>query len=150
MRNRDLVQDILAESIAIKMTPFIFEDGMTYSFEIYKSPSDTEYFDLYVYRKTVTKILWWKCVRYESINECPRKVKLFNGGYNEEIKWTIKNIIIEKSTEYKIKGWDGFVGNVPQEIKAAHKRDSKISDLIGEESHHVRSRIFRANSGSSD
>ena len=142
-------------TIAIKMTPFIFEDGMTYSFEIYKRSSGTEYFDLYVYRKTISKrkILWWKweSVRYESINECPRKVKLFNGGYNnEEIKCTIKNIIIEKSTEYKIKGWDGFVGNVPQEIKAAHKRDSKISDLIGEESHHVRSRIFRANSGSSD
>lgn len=139
--------------IAIEMTPFIFEDGMAYSFEIYKRPSG-EYFDLYVYRKTVSirKILWWKweSVRYESINELPRKVKLYNGGYNEEIKWTIKNIIIEKSTEYKIKGWDGFVGDVPEEIKAAHKRDSKISDLIGDESHHVRSRIFRANSGSSD
>ena len=140
------------------MTPFIFEDGMTYYFEIHEQDdllrkiTNNDYHDLYVYKKVVTKrkFLWWKWenIRYDLINESPEWVSTKLNS--SEIKADIKKVIIAKSAKKQIKGWDGFVGDVPQEIKAAHKRDSKISDLIGEESHHVRSRIFRPNSGSSD
>ena len=145
-------------TIAIKMTPFIFEDGKTYYFEIHEQDdllrkiTNNDYHDLYVYKKVVTKrkFLWWKWenIRYDLINESPEWVSTKLNS--SEIKADIKKVIIAESAKKQIKGWDGFVGDVPQEIKAAHKRDSKISDLIGEESHLVRSRIFRANSGSSD
>ena len=41
--------------IVIKMTPFIFEDGNTYYFQIEDRDSSNDYHDLYVYKKVVIK-----------------------------------------------------------------------------------------------
>ena len=49
-----------------------------------------------------------------------------------EIKSDIKKIIIAKSANHQIRGWDGFVGNVPEELKKSMKRDSKLNDLFNE------------------
>jgi hypothetical protein len=116
------------DDIVIKMTPFIFEDGNTYYFEI-KRRSGNSYHDLYVYEKVVTKnkFLWkkWEEVEY----------KCFNKGFGElvkteldldNIKEKIKKVLIANSATHQIKGWDGVVGDV----STAMKRDSKLNDLF--------------------
>lgn len=122
------------DSIVIKMTPFIFEDGKTYYFEIYDRSSSNDYHALYVYKKVVTKrkFLWWKWenIRYDLINESPEWVSTKLNS--SEIKADIKKIIIAKSANHQIKDWDGFVGNVPEELKKSMIRDSKLNDLFNE------------------
>lgn len=120
--------------IVIKMTPFIFEDGNTYYFQIEDRDSSNDYHDLYVYKKVVIKrkFLWWKweSTRYDLINESP---ELVDTTLNiNEIKSDIKKIIIAKSANHQIKGWDGFVGNVPEDLKKSMLRDSKLNDLFNE------------------
>lgn len=122
------------DNIVIKMTPFIFEDGKTYYFQIEDRDSSNDYHDLYVYKKVVEKrkFLWWKWenIRYDLINESP---ELVSTKLNiVEIKSDIKKIIIAKSANHQIKGWDGFVGDVPEELKKSMSRDSKLSDLLDE------------------
>lgn len=122
------------DSIVIKMTPFIFEDGNTYYFEIHEQDDSNDYHDLYVYKKVVVKrkFLWWKWEknRYDLINESPEWVSTKLNS--SEIKADIKKIIIAKSANHQIKDWDGFVGNVPEELKKSMLRDSKLNDLFNE------------------
>jgi hypothetical protein len=119
--------------IIIKMTPFIFEDGNTYYFEIHKRGGN-DYHDLYAYKKVVIKrkFLWWKWenVRYDLLNETPELIGIALN--NAEIKADLKKIIVSKSVNHQIKGWDGFVGNVPESLKKSMQRDSKLNDLFGE------------------
>ena len=116
--------------VVIEMTPFIFEDGQTYYFKIYRRPSSNEYHDIYVYRKVVNKrkFLWWKWenVIYDQIN---KEKLVFADLETDDIKRTIKQIM--PSTITVLKDWDGFVGNVPDDIKKALQRDSKLDDLLG-------------------
>ena len=122
------------DDIVIKMTPFIFEDGNTYYFEIHEQDDSNDYHDLYVYKKVVVKrkFLWWKWEknRYDLINESPEWVSTKLNS--SEIKADIKKIIIAKSANHQIKDWDGFVGNVPEELKKSMLRDSKLNDLFNE------------------
>lgn len=116
------------------MTPFIFEDGKTYYFEIHEQDDSNDYHDLYVYKKVVTKrkFLWWKWenIRYDLINESPEWISTKLNS--SEIKADIKKIIIAKSANHQIKGWDGFVGDVSDELKKSILRDSKLNDLFNE------------------
>lgn len=120
--------------IVIKLTPFIFEDGNTYYFQIENRDSSNDYHDLYVYKRVVVKrkLLWWKWenIRYDLINESPELVSIALNS--SEIKADIKKIIIAKSANHQIKGWDGFVGDVPDELKKSILRDSKLNDLLNE------------------
>ena len=122
------------DDIVIKMTPFIFEDGNTYYFQIENRDSSNDYHDLYVYKKVVVKrnFLWWKWenIRYDLINESSELVSIALNS--AEIKSDIKKIIIAKSANHQIKGWDGFVGDVPDELKKSMLRDSKLNDLFDE------------------
>lgn len=119
--------------IIIKMTPFIFEDGNTYYFEINKR-NGSVFHGIYVYKKVVTKrkFLWVKSekIHYELINKTPELVdRDLDIG---KVKYCIKKIITAKSANHQIKGWDGFVGNVPEDLKKSILRDSKLNDLFNE------------------
>ena len=122
------------DDIVIKMTPFIFENGNTYYFKIVRRDGSTDFHDLYVYNKVVIKrnFLWWtwENVRYDQFNERGEmvSVKLITS----EVKREIHKIIIARSAVHQLKGWDGFVGNVPEELKKSMQRDSKLNDLFGE------------------
>jgi hypothetical protein len=120
--------------IIIKMTPFIFEDGNTYYFEIHKRDSGNDYHDLYVFKKVIIKrkFLWWKWenVRYDLMNQSPELIGIALNS--AEIKSDLKKIIVSKSANHQIRGWDGFVGNVPEELKKSMQRDSKLNDLFNE------------------
>lgn len=119
--------------VVIEMTPFIFEDGQAYYFMIYKRDSSNDFHDLYVYRKVVKKrkFLWWKWenISYDLLNDSPELVQ--TNLNTVEIKSDIKKIIISKRAVNQLKNWDGFVGDVPDDIKKALQRDSKLDDLLG-------------------
>jgi hypothetical protein len=117
--------------IVIEMTPFIYENGKTYYFEICKRSGTNEYHNIYVYKKVVTKrnFLWWKWekTRYDLMNQENKLV--FAELDTDDIKGTIKSIMPSNIKE--LKDWDGFVGNVPDDIKKALQRDSKLDELLG-------------------
>lgn len=116
-------------NIIIEMTPFIYEDGNSYYFEIYKRPSTHEYHNLFVYEKVSKKKLFGgiKYV-YNQLNSSPELVS--NQLKSEEIKRSIIKILTGTKANFQIKGWDGFVGNIPEEIKKAFGRESKLNDLL--------------------
>ena len=34
--------------------------------------------------------------------------------------------------KHQLKNWDGFVGNIPNDVKVALKRESSLKDILGE------------------
>jgi hypothetical protein len=118
--------------IIIEMTPFIFEDGKTYYFNITKRDYTNDYHDIWVYEKVEKEIKGWfkttKKTEYIKLSEKPEliSVKLDT----KEIKRSIKTIIISTRASYQLKDWDGLVGDIPDDIKTAFKRDSRLDDLF--------------------
>lgn len=114
--------------LIIEMTPFIFEDGNTYYFEIYKRPSNNDYHDLYVYEKN-SYTTWYgsKKEKYLLLNDSPELVDISLNS--RDIKSDITKILTATKAKYAIKDWDGFVGNVPDDIKKAILRNSKLDNL---------------------
>lgn len=122
------------EEIIIGMTPFIFEDGKTYYFQILRRSGSNDYHDLYAYRKVTIKkkFLWWKWEvhRYDLINE---KAELVGTSlHSGEIKRDLMKILVARSANHQIRGWDGFVGNVPEDMRKSMQRESKLNNLFGE------------------
>jgi hypothetical protein len=116
------------EKIVIEMTSFIFEDGNTYYFQIYKRESSNDYHNLFVYEKVEYKT-WYGSNRskYNQLNYSPELicVKLDS----KEIKTHIIKILTGTKAVYKIKDWDGFVGDIPDEAKKSLSRNDKLNDL---------------------
>jgi hypothetical protein len=123
--------------VIIEMTPFVFEDGKIYYFQVLRRRSTNDFHDLYVYEKKdidkssfLEKIFNKKTIVHEfkSINERPEliSVKL---DLNE-IKSDIKKIINSTRAVSQIKGWDGFVGDVPEDLKQAIKREAKLNSIL--------------------
>ena len=118
------------------MTSFIFEDGNTYYFQIYKRERSNDYHDLFVYEKIEYKT-WYGSNRskYNQLNYCPELicVKLDSKEIKTHIIKILKAHIIKilKATKavYKIKDWDGFVGDIPDEAKKSLSRNDKLNDL---------------------
>ena len=48
---------------------------------------------------------------------------------SKEIKREIKDVIIANQAVTKIKDWDGFVGDIPEDAKKSLSRDNKLKDL---------------------
>ena len=114
--------------VVIEMTPFIYEDGKTYYFKIYKRESSNEFHNLYVYKKVVVdrKFLWWewKNIRYDLLND---RAELISTKLDtSEIKRDIQKILNSKVAVHQLRNWDGFVGNIPDDIKN-HRLFSKRS-----------------------
>lgn len=126
----------MTEQIIIEMTPFIFEDGKTYYFQIFNREYSNDYFDLYVYEKIeekVRKFFWQKektIITFKKLNDKPELVSLSLDA--DEIKNDIKKVLIVKKAAHSIKGWDGFVGNISNDIKKSLKRDNNINNILGD------------------
>lgn len=120
----------------IEMTPLIFEDGNTYYFKVVKRGSSNDWHNLFVYRKVIIdekygffKLSTRKVDFMQVINENPELIDTKMDV--EEVKRSIKKIILSNKANAMIKGWDGFVGNVSDESKKALLRDSKLKDILG-------------------
>lgn len=125
-------------ALIVEMTPFLFEDGNTYYFEIRKRHGNS-YHNLFVY-KNVEKITerktWFglgpteKKVTSELVCINKDNASLVNTTLDsKEVKREIKNIIIANQAVTKIKDWDGFVGDIPEDAKKSLSRDNKLKDL---------------------
>ena len=116
----------------VEMTPFVYEDGNIYYFEIV-TRSTFVYHGLYVYKKVEKKNYITKKIKskYVCINEDNQRLVDTKLAV-KDIKSKITDIlsIHTKKSVSNIAGWDGFVGDVPDEIKKAFIRDSKLKILI--------------------
>lgn len=125
-------------TIIVEMTPFLFEDGKTYYFDIRKRYTNS-YHDLFVYKKVdkVTERTTWfglgptetkVTTNYECLN--PDNGALVNIELRaDEVKREIKRTILSNQAIERIKDWDGFVGDIPADAKAALAREAKLNDL---------------------
>lgn len=124
--------------IIVEMTPFIFEDGETYYFDIRKRYTNV-YHDLFVYKKiekVIERRTWFGFGATEK--ETKTEIKCLNPGNGSlvnielraaEIKKEIKDIIVSNQAVTKIKDWDGFVGDIPENVKKSLSRENKLKDL---------------------
>jgi len=123
------------EIIIIEMTPFIFEDGNTYYFKIVKRGSSNDYHDLFVYEKikTETKNIFGRVKIDECFNKINKSPELVSTSLDtNEIKRDIKKILIATKANHRLKNWDGFVGDIPNDVKTALKRESSLKNILGE------------------
>lgn len=116
------------DKVVIQMTDFIFEDGNTYYFKIYKREGSNSFHDLYVYEKKESKT-WYGSAKTEYIrlNSSPELIDINLISY--DIKEHIKKILTGNRADYAIKDWDGFVGDVPDDAKKSLARNSKLDNL---------------------
>ena len=117
------------------MTPFIFEDGKTYYFQI-KSRYSNIYHNLFCYKRIKTekyKFLFfgkYDHYKYEQIGNS----NLVSTSLNKsEIKDELTHII-RSNVDLSIPDWDGFVGNIPEDVKKSLLRNSKLNNLLDENS----------------
>lgn len=112
------------------LTPFVFEDGDVYYFQIFTFPTGN-YHDLFVYEKKkffVKKWFFKKEVVEKLVQVGSSKLIKIDIGV-DDLKSEICSII--RSTKPKvIDGWDGFVGEIPDDLKKAFIRSSKINDIF--------------------
>jgi hypothetical protein len=113
-----------------EMTPFVFEDGGIYYFQIMKRGTSNIYHDIFVYeKKSFTKKNWFRKKTIEKFVQVGGSEMIDVNFSMDIIKDAIKKII--RSTKpRKIDWWDGFVGNVPDDLKKAFIRASKIDDIL--------------------
>lgn len=124
----------MKEEIIIEMTPFIFEDGKRYYFQILKRDSN-DYHDIYVYEKVKkeTRNFFGRVKVSEEFVRINKKPELVSIELRtDEIKKDIKKILVANKADYRLKNWDGFVGDVPNDVKTALKRDNSLKDILGE------------------
>ena len=126
------------DKIIVEMTPFLFEDGKTYYFDIKKGWSKNFHY-LFVYNKVekVTERTTWfgigpteRKVTSELICINENNGALVNINLKaDEVKREIKNVIVANQAVNKIKDWDGFVGDIPSDAKKSLAREAKLNDL---------------------
>lgn len=120
------------DKIIVEMTPFLFEDGKTYYFDIRKRYTNS-WHDLFVVTErktwfglgpTETKVTTeYKCLNHDNGSLVNINLKA------DEIKREIKNVILANQAVVRIKDWDGFVGDIPTDAKKALAREAKLNDL---------------------
>lgn len=124
-----------AGDVIIEMTPFIFEDGNTYYFQIVKREHSNDYHDIYVYEKIKEekKYFWGGVKVNESFKQINKNPELISTNLDtNEIKRYLKKILIATKAKHQLKNWDGFVGNIPDEVKTALKRENRLKDILGD------------------
>lgn len=120
------------DDVIIEMTPFIYETGEMFYFNITKRPSTNDWHNLWVYRKVVEdKSNWFRKKTVESYIKFSDNPELINTRLDAgEIKRSIQKVILARKAHSQIKGWDGFVGNVPDDYKKQIMRDSKLDQIL--------------------
>lgn len=120
--------------VVIEMTPFIFEDGNTYYFQILKRSHSNDYHDIYVYEKIREEKSFFGIKRvneyFKQINKSPELVSVDLN--TDKIKRDIKKILIATKAFHQLKNWDGFVGDIPSDVKVALKRENSLKNILGE------------------
>jgi hypothetical protein len=126
------------DKIIVEMTPFLFEDGKTYYFDIKKGWRNNYHY-LFVYNKVekVTERTTWfglgpteRKVTSELICINENNGALVNINLKaDEVKREIKRTIVANQAVTKIKDWDGFVGDIPLDAKKSLAREAKLNDL---------------------
>jgi hypothetical protein len=125
--------------IIVEMTPVVFEDGNIYYFQVLKRESSNDYHDLFVYRKIdIDKSSFFDKLfkkvnivsEFEQINDRPELISISLNV--REIKSDIIKIINSTKANKQIEGWDGFVGDVPEHLKQALKREAKLKDILSD------------------
>jgi hypothetical protein len=126
------------DTIIVEMTPFLFEDGKTYYFDIRKRYTNS-YHDLFVYKKVdkvTERTTWFGLGATET--KVTTEYKCMNTGNGalvninlkaDEVKREIKNIILANQAITRIEDWDGFVGDIPADAKKSLAREAKLNDL---------------------
>ena len=125
----------MKQDVIIEMTPFIFEDGNTYYFEILRRESSNDYHDIYVYEKIIEerKNFWGKLKVKEYFNKINKNPELVSTSLDtNEVKKDLKKILIATKAKHQLRNWDGFVGNIPDDTKVALKRESSLKNILGE------------------
>ena len=123
------------ETIIIEMTPFIFEDGNTYYFQIVKRGYSNDYHNIFVYKKVKTekKNFWGKVKVIEDFAIINKDPKLISVKLDTvEIKKDIKKILVANKATHQLKNWDGFVGDIPDDVKVSLKRENSLNKILGE------------------
>jgi hypothetical protein len=115
-------------NVVIEMTPFLFEDGNTYYFQIFEFTNS--YHALYVYEKKVKTVGWIFKEEVEEYLQIGDKELVDIKLDTAEIKIDIIKILTAKKAHKKLINWDGIVGNIPEDVKVALKRESKLNDLF--------------------
>ena len=115
------------KNVIVEMTPFIFEDGNTYYFQILKR--STSFHDLFVYKKEKRRNFWLKSYdEMVCLNEDdPKLVNIPVSTIN--VKSLIFDVL-KSIEEAKLVGWDGFVGNISDEVKKSLIRESKLDNIL--------------------
>ena len=121
--------------VIIEMTPFIFEDGNTYYFQILKRGHSNDYHDIYVYEKVREEKKNFFGIKrvneyFKQVNKSPELVSV--NLNTDEIKRDIRKILIATKAFHQLKNWDGFVGNIPNDVKVALKRENSLKNILGE------------------
>lgn len=125
--------------IIVEMTPFVFEDGNIYYFQVLKRESSNDYHDLFVYKKIdIDKSSFFDKIlkkvnmisEFKQINDRPELISISLNS--REIKKDIIKIINSTKANKQIDGWDGFVGDVLEHLKQALKREAKLKDILSE------------------
>lgn len=123
----------MSKNIITDLTSFVFEDGNIYYFQILEREYINFYHELFVYekKKFVQKKWFFKNKVVEKLVQVGSS-QLIDIDINvNDLKSEICSVI--RSTKPKvIDGWDGFVGEIPDDLKKAFIRSSKIDDLFSE------------------
>jgi hypothetical protein len=133
MNESKLRNYIKMKSVIIEMTPFIFEDGNTYYFQVLKRKLSNDYHNLFVYEKIMKKkifFIFWKKDFYDyvKLNESPELISV-NLNTNE-LKKDIYKILTTRKVNHLLKDWDGFVGNIPDDVKKNLKRENSLKSIL--------------------
>ena len=126
------------DTIIVEMTPFLFEDGKTYYFDIRKGYSNSYHY-LFVYNKieNVTERTTWFGFGSTETKVTSELICINKGNgalvninlKADEVKREIKNVIVANQAVTKIKDWDGFVGDIPADARKSLAREAKLNDL---------------------
>ena len=116
------------------MTPFIFEDGDTYYFEI-RDRESKNYHNLYLYKDIeIEKKTWLGFGKPRIIKE---KIRLYEEPVLVDFDLNINNIkreikteLLRRNAKFAIKGWDGVVGDINPSVIKALKRDDTLNKLL--------------------
>lgn len=115
-----------------EMTPFVFEDGNIYYFQILKREYSNEYHNIFVYeKKKVLKKKWFRKYYEEEFFQVGEP-EMINIDFDVQVLKSRICKVIRSTKPKMVDGWDGFVGDVPDDLKKAFVRAAKIGNLFSE------------------
>lgn len=121
------------EKTIIELTPFLFEDGQNYYFKVMKKEYSNHYHTIYLYRKEITekKDFWGRKTKTKKLEQMSEDMVSVEMNTND-VKSTLRRMILATKAHSVLKNWDGLVGNIPDGVKTSLKRDGTLKTILGE------------------